>query len=172
MDRLRDLREDFNATATRFIEREASAALLLAKYVLLLKFQAKTPEDKGQLVEALTETALKCLEARAKPDYRGWLGSTDQEAMNSLLRTLESADSAGFLSAKAAGDLAQVGLQFVARAESIANINDRNTMTDYARLCLDHADKFQSIVDRRNEEVSTSKAITPARRIVLKKDGP
>ncbi len=168
----KNLADDFNDSAKRFNERDIGAPLLLTKYGLLLRFQAETAEDKEQLVAALTETALQGLDARASPGYPGWLGSGDRDAMASLLRTLEGAESLPHLSARTPAALAGIGLKFVSRAESVENATDRNTLTDYAKLCLEQADKFQTLIDQRNEDVSTSKTISPARRIVLKKDGP
>lgn len=168
----RNISDDFNATARRFLDQEISSQLLLTKYGLMLKFQTQSVEERTELVGALCDTALKALEARAAPRYHGYLGSSDIDSVATLLKTLENPDSAPLLPAMAPRALADIGMKYVQRAESSNDYNDRTKLTDYARLCLEHADKFQAIFDRRNEDVSLAKNITPAKRIVLKKDGP
>lgn len=168
----RSIADDFNETARGFIDREVSSQLLLTKYGLMFKFQAQTLDDKSELAGILCDTALKALEARALPNFRGYLGSSDQESIASVLKILESPESAPLMPAGAPQALAEIGMKFVARAENEREYNDRNKFTEYARLCLDHAERFQNLLDRRNEDVSLAKNITPAKRIMLKKDGP
>ena len=166
-----DIAADFNATAKRFLDQEVSTPLLLAKYGLMLKFQAESLDDKSAIAAIMCDTALEALNQRAAPGYRGWLGSSDVDSIAAVLKALESPDSAPLLRNSAPKALADTGMKFIQRAETTHDTTDRNKFTDYARLCLDHAEKFQAIIDRRSDDVSTSKNITPARRIVLKKDG-
>lgn len=168
----KDLAADFNETAKRYAEGNLSSTLLLTKYGLLLKFEAQSHEDRESLVAALCSTTLKCLEDRADPGYPGYLGTGDMESVSALLKTLEAPESAPLLPARAAAAIAETGMKFVRQAEKARDSTDRGKLTDYARLCLEHAEKFRAIVDKRNEDVSTSKPIAPLRRIVLqKKDG-
>lgn len=166
----KNLSDDFNGTAGRFLTRDVSGPLLLAKYGLMLKFQAQTVEDKAELVSALGDTALNALAARAHPSYCGYLGASDQDSIASLLKTLEAPESAPLLPATMPAALAEAGMKFVRRAETSHDSTDANKFTDYARLCLDHAEKMQALINHRNEEMSLDKNITPVRRIVLKKD--
>ncbi|TAL26968.1 MAG: hypothetical protein EPN97_18555 [Alphaproteobacteria bacterium] len=167
----KDLAGDFNETAKRYVAGDLTSSLLLTKYGLMLKFEAKAPEDRESLVSALCDTALKCLEDRADLNYRGYLGPGDMDSVSALLKTLEMTESAPLLPARAAAALAETGMKFVRRAEKERDSTDRSKLTDYARLCLEHAEKFRAIVEKRSEDVSTSKPIPPLRRIVLKKDG-
>lgn len=168
----KDLTGDFNETAKRYVAGEMTSSLLLTKYGLMLKFEAKSPDDRESLVAALCDTALKCLEARADQSYRGYLGNSDMESVAMLLKTLETAESAPLLPSRAPTAIAETGMKFVRRAEKERDSTDRAKLTDYARLCLEHAEKFRAIIDKRMEDVSTSKPISPLRRIVLqKKDG-
>ena len=107
------LTEDFNATATGFLTRGISASLLLTKYALLLKFQAKTPEDKAELVGALCDTALNGLDARASGTYHGYMGNSDTDAFGAILKTLHADESARHLPVRAADRLAEIGLKFI-----------------------------------------------------------
>ena len=168
----KDLTGDFNETAKRYVAGDLTSSLLLTKYGLLLKFEAKSPEDRENLVAALCDTALQCLEDRADPGYTRYLGNGDMESVAMLLKALETPESAPLLPSRAAAAIAETGMKFVRRAEKERDSTDRGKMTDYARLCLEHAEKFRAIVDKRLEDVSTSKPISPLRRIVLqKKDG-
>lgn len=167
----KDLASDFNETARRFVAGDIGSTLLLTKYGLMLRFESKSPEDRELLVEALCDTALKCLADRAAPSYSGYLGSSDMDSVAALLKTLETAESASMLPSRAAAAIAETGMKFVRRAEKERDSTDRGKFTDYARLCLEHAEKFRAINEKRLEDVSTSKPISPLRRIVLKKDG-
>jgi hypothetical protein len=167
----KDLAGDFNDTANRYISGDVAGSLLLTKFGLMLKFEAQTPEDREGLVAALCDTALRCLEIRAEPGYRGYLGAGDMESVAMLLKALETSESAPLLPSRAPAMIAETGMKFVRRAEKERDSTDRSKLTDYARLCLEHAEKFRDIIEKRNEDISTSKPISPLRRIVLKKDG-
>jgi hypothetical protein len=167
----KNISDDFNETAVRFLRREIDSPLLLAKYGLMLKFQAQGGEDKAGLVAILSDTALKALNARAEPSFGGYLGASDQDSLAALLKTLEAPDSAPLLPATTPAALAETGMKFVRCAEAARGSIDAGKFTDYARLCLDHAEKMRTLIDKRNDDMSLDKTITPVRRIVLKKDG-
>lgn len=171
------LTEDFRVSSNRYVAQEITTEMLLTKYGLLLKFQAQTLEEKEALAETLLDGALKALELRVQPSYDSYISSSEMDGIGSLLARLEEQDSLQLVPARAPAALAELGIQYIAKAEAMEGNNirtDRDRMTRFAQMCLEHAEKIKDIVDKRAEDISTSKMITPARRISLKaaNDGP
>jgi hypothetical protein len=169
--------DDFRTSAKKYVDEEITTDMLLTKYGLLLKFRAQALSEKEALAEALLDGALRALSLRADPSFKGYISSSDVDSIAKLLSRLEEADSKTLVSGRAPTALAAIGMQYLQRAEEMEDSNtrtDRDRMTRLAQMCLEHAEIFQAIIDKRNEDISTSKTITPAKRISLKaaNDGP
>jgi hypothetical protein len=163
----RDPALELGKTVRRFLDGEVEHQLLLTKFGLLMKFRTDGYEDREKLSDAMLDGAVQYMKkfANLAHDY---VPDSRKKTANALLSALDSDENAPVLPRRAAGALSELGLEFVRLAEAARDTRDQADMTDFAALCLEHAERARAIIARRDEDVSTKQAITPAKPVVLK----
>ncbi len=165
-----ELAEEFNATAKAYLQDDVSIELLTTKYSVLMGHKTADVDERRKLTETLFDCGLKWLQT-----FAGAGKSIDHSTtveMLTLFSRLTDDDSINLIPAAAPAQLSDAALDLLRRAEG-SNGGSASTKTYLVKLAghtLEAADKIKAAQDAASD-VSTSKDITPSKKIELKKDG-
>jgi hypothetical protein len=181
------LAAEFNETARKFHSNDLiTTNLLLAKYTALLDFKAQTDSDRTEVTRTLLDCSLTLLKKAAAPPTSGtrftpgeinYPQSAKADAA-AIFQRLAAPDSIVALPAKAPEELADAALAVLRKVEDLRydqfSSSDRTnyggSLTSLAELALQYAGQFKTA--QCDPEISTTRNISPSKRITFKKEGP
>lgn len=176
-DDFRKICEDFNASARDLPRSGKSSDIMLTRYALLLKHKAETEEEKAALVSTLYDCGMNLLKCYTGPNASTYIRDSAPTNIETIFSTLRRPESLKYIPEKSAGELADVALALLAKADN-ANENQFTSsnrydgyirsMVTFSRTALQTADACRAAIDEREIDIKTGKSITPAKRIILK----
>jgi hypothetical protein len=177
----RELADEFNKSATASLTDKEDFQVTVAKYTLLMRHKAQSPEDKKELTGIMFKTAISNLEQAVTdlPDMKTF-DSIQLNSISGMLRQLVEPENIRYLPQNAATKTADTTLDLLRtlenyhRSSNVANDSYKVIKSNYTELAyfaLDVA-RVMKLAEAAGPEMKTVNDIQVARPLNLKGKQP
>jgi hypothetical protein len=163
-----ELCDEFNKTAQSYTQSNVSVDLLITKYAILLKHKAQDLKDRERLAGIMYDAGVQWLTQITQPGTP--VVYTMPARMLAHFNRMTAEDSIALLPARAPGELTDIALDLLRRAEGPkgGDSESRGYLVKLADQALGFADAIRDAHEKAAAEVATSQDIAPGKKIALK----